>query len=985
MHTRLLLALSLVVLSSTPMATRAQNTPPAAIVQPDLGSVMVTGTGARLDIPDPAAVQRYGPAYRYPQAGWIVLHIEGQPYERGYQHGRLLAPEIADFLKASANMANPQTPAEGWQSHRTLVNALFLRQYEPEYVEEMKGIADGANAVGVRWENRPLDVLDIVAMNAWAELMTLDSALDALPTGLEGKTFPNQEPRAMPAPKGEHCSAFAATGPATKDGKIVFGHITMFGLYSAHHFNVWLDVKPAKGHRVLMQSYPGGIQSGMDYYLNDVGLMVTETTIGQTRFNIKGQALASRIRQALQYGSSIDDVVAILSKDNNGLYTNEWLIGDTKTNEIAMFELGTHKTKLYRSSKNEWFDGTPGFYWGCNNTKDREVRLETFASVDDRPANVVYRPSDRDQKWVELYEQHKGKIDVSFGKLAFTTSPLAAHSSLDAKVTTTDMANKLETWALFGPPLGRSWQPRLEERKRYPDIKPLISNPWTILQPAAPVSSSGAVADLPMLEKGTYKSLAELNPETPGFSETIPAWRGTLFPATPGDIWLATAFAEYEHIVAAELARLTAYKKAGSTPSALKEAEFVAGRLYGYRTAYLSAAAIDGPTPLASIQTKPGDSRWYRQAVGKGVLCMHALREFLGLPVFIETMNKFGTANGGKEVTTAAFIAHCEHETGKPVGEFLKPWLEGKELPALTLDKIEQAFEAGVTSGAKSAISVLTGEVNQTNGHASLTVRVFAETDQGMTGTVVNLKDGKGTFELHPVGIAKRVFIVPSDASFCEAGGKFAINSFMEELPKTLIVYGTGDEKANNLETAQNLQEGIVVRGSNFTIPYKSDIEATEADVKNSHLILIGRPESNLILAGLMLKSGGNGVPLDSNAQDALRPRSIDLGLSKLIPVVFGPRSFTVQGVKYANAGSAVIAAGANPLNPRYSVVVVAGMGAEATFQAVPSLLSRGSSTEVLLLPARAGSQNIVVTPSLYTKELTPATKVTRAAAAGGK
>src|SRR5262249_61581170 len=44
--------------------------------------------------PDPKSVQWYGPAYRYPQAGWIVLHVEGQPYERGYQHGRLMAPEI---------------------------------------------------------------------------------------------------------------------------------------------------------------------------------------------------------------------------------------------------------------------------------------------------------------------------------------------------------------------------------------------------------------------------------------------------------------------------------------------------------------------------------------------------------------------------------------------------------------------------------------------------------------------------------------------------------------------------------------------------------------------------------------------------------------------------------------------------------------------------------------------------------------------------
>src|SRR6516225_9982962 len=34
--------------------------------------------------PDPRSVQWYGPAYRYPQEGWVVLHIEGEPYERGY-------------------------------------------------------------------------------------------------------------------------------------------------------------------------------------------------------------------------------------------------------------------------------------------------------------------------------------------------------------------------------------------------------------------------------------------------------------------------------------------------------------------------------------------------------------------------------------------------------------------------------------------------------------------------------------------------------------------------------------------------------------------------------------------------------------------------------------------------------------------------------------------------------------------------------------
>ena len=33
--------------------------------------------------PDAATVERFGPAYRYPKSGWIVVHVEGQPYERG--------------------------------------------------------------------------------------------------------------------------------------------------------------------------------------------------------------------------------------------------------------------------------------------------------------------------------------------------------------------------------------------------------------------------------------------------------------------------------------------------------------------------------------------------------------------------------------------------------------------------------------------------------------------------------------------------------------------------------------------------------------------------------------------------------------------------------------------------------------------------------------------------------------------------------------
>src|SRR5438445_9454979 len=221
-----------------------------------------------------------------------------------------------------------------------------------------------------------------------------------------------------------------------------------------------------------------------------------------------------------------------------------------------MFELGTARSKLFRSSKNEWFGGTEGFYWGCNNTKDRDVRLETIASVNDRPANMVFCPSDRDKTWQRLFQKYKGKITADFGKEAFTTPPLAAYHSLDAKFTTTDLAKELKTWALFGPPLGRTWQPSQQERKRHPDIKPLVSNPWTILHPHAPVADAagGPVAvDVP--EKIEGASRVAMSEEEDRPSENKAAWHGTLLPKTDADIWLAAAFADYERIVAREQRR----------------------------------------------------------------------------------------------------------------------------------------------------------------------------------------------------------------------------------------------------------------------------------------------------------------------------------------------------------------------------------------------------------------------------------------------
>src|ERR1035438_6279975 len=380
------------------------------------------------------AVKTFGPAYRYPAAGWIYLHIEGKPYDRGYQHGYLMSKEIPEYLKRCAFDLAGKADEKTWNAYRTTANALFLRGFDREILEEMRGIADGANAVGAKWLDRKLDLIDIVLANTEVEMSELASPMNMPPTGLEGAHF---------SPPTDHCSAFAATGAATRDGKMVIGHVTWWPQTLAEQTNVMLDIKPETGHRMLMQSYPGGIESGTDWYQNDAGVVLTETTIDQTPFNVQGTPVAFRARMAIQYGGNIDEVVKQLGTRNNGLYTNEWLIGDAKNNEVAMYELGTNKTRLWRSSKNEWFGGTPGFYWGNNNAKDLDVRLENYPDPKGGPDYIPFVPGVRDLAWQKLYQTHKGQIDEQFAFLAFRTAPLVSASTMDAKVATSDMASRM--------------------------------------------------------------------------------------------------------------------------------------------------------------------------------------------------------------------------------------------------------------------------------------------------------------------------------------------------------------------------------------------------------------------------------------------------------------------------------------------------------------------------------------------------------------
>ena len=51
----------------------------------------------------PETVRWSGPGFRYDDQGWIFIHIEGEPYERGFQYGSLMPDEIAEYTGEQKN------------------------------------------------------------------------------------------------------------------------------------------------------------------------------------------------------------------------------------------------------------------------------------------------------------------------------------------------------------------------------------------------------------------------------------------------------------------------------------------------------------------------------------------------------------------------------------------------------------------------------------------------------------------------------------------------------------------------------------------------------------------------------------------------------------------------------------------------------------------------------------------------------------------
>jgi len=430
--------------------------------------------------------------------GWVYVHLAGTPAEIGYQHGYLLAHEIDTSIQSVAYYLAHETQKD-WSFYRTCAQNFLWNKLDREYKDELNGIVAGLHDQGLHY-----DSLDLTAYNAVEELAFyyVPQIMNRLNPGSGNNKAPG------------NCSAFIATGSYTKDGKIVMGHNNWTEYIIGQHWNVIADIVPEKGNHLMMDCMPGFIHSGDDFVITDNGLMYTETTITQfVGFDTTGIPEFERARKVAQYAHSIDDAIAIFTQGNNGGYANDWLIGDTKTNEVAKLELGLKNYRVWRSKDTAII--------GSNFPSDPQIiQQETTFNVNDSTTS----PNARKRRMEQLVCVNlKGKLDATTGKQVeadhfdaldntqannrcvicghidedakgckeWDLAPYYPMGAVQGKVTTADLAAHMQFWAHMGHPCGEDFvgekfykaHPEYAWQSKY--LQNMKAWPWTLFTATA--------------------------------------------------------------------------------------------------------------------------------------------------------------------------------------------------------------------------------------------------------------------------------------------------------------------------------------------------------------------------------------------------------------------------------------------------------------------------------------------------------------------
>ena len=258
-----------------------------------------------------------------------VLYVQGSPYDRGYQHGKLLREEIKENIGYLYEKALSKFHFE------ELFDEVYerMRPFMPEeYVQEMHGLAHGSRL--------PLRIIHgihvLPEIGEWGGKRKIKDVVK----------------RMMAGEMGTSCSNLCASGSSTADGSMYSARLLDWGLHRIsrlHQYPLITIGKPEKGNIYCNIGWVGflGAISGM----NDKGITLGEMGYGDPAGEtLRGKPMPFLLRDVLTYAQNLKDVRRII-ETSPGTNAFVFLMTDGKTREGEIYIREHNRFKVEKPGK----------------------------------------------------------------------------------------------------------------------------------------------------------------------------------------------------------------------------------------------------------------------------------------------------------------------------------------------------------------------------------------------------------------------------------------------------------------------------------------------------------------------------------------------------------------------------------------------------------------------------------------------------------
>ncbi len=380
--------------------------------------------------------------------GKYLIHLEGSPYEMGYAMGIFRPDAVERICSSEYYVAVVKYIAGDWVDYIAdidwLVDTIIAgvkgltliheNSVPDEYIEEMRGIADGVTAVKPDTE---LEYTDILMLN-----MSMDVVFSLLYQFYE--------------PQGELCNGFVAHGGATVDGNVFLGRHFMYPDEVFSEEALIVEYYPENGNSFVSVTTPGFVGATSAMNSQAIGIGVNKITSSDASYFCLGMGSLLLVRDVIQYSDTLIDGIEKISNAQRGVAW-AYIIGDGKNGGSGAILETTASNFMVRDS--EWVSPV-GFEPDQIETKSDVVAVANHFLIPEMSALETLTSSTsmwRYPTMVNLLLDAYGNIDADKAReiIDFMHPPGEEHNYYEsgqdvaASVTLFDLTN-LRLWTLIG-------------------------------------------------------------------------------------------------------------------------------------------------------------------------------------------------------------------------------------------------------------------------------------------------------------------------------------------------------------------------------------------------------------------------------------------------------------------------------------------------------------------------------------------------------